>query len=80
LGYWPVAASNSAFAAEPKNARRNWRQALHILDELHHPDVEQIRAKLKDLNAKLGPYDQPLRHNHRPGSRSRAELLRGRSE
>jgi hypothetical protein len=27
-------------------ARDAWQQARHILDELHHPDAEQVRAKL----------------------------------
>ena len=29
-------------------ARSVWRQALAILDDLHHPDAEQVRAKLRD--------------------------------
>jgi DNA-binding SARP family transcriptional activator/tetratricopeptide (TPR) repeat protein len=28
-------------------ARDAWQQALGILDELHHPDAEQVRAKLR---------------------------------
>jgi tetratricopeptide (TPR) repeat protein len=28
-------------------ARQAWQQALVILDDLHHPDAEQIRAKLE---------------------------------
>jgi DNA-binding SARP family transcriptional activator len=27
-------------------ARHNWRRALDLLDELHHPDAEPVRAKL----------------------------------
>jgi len=34
---------------DPQAARDAWRQALEILDELHHPDAEQVRAKLRDL-------------------------------
>jgi DNA-binding SARP family transcriptional activator/tetratricopeptide (TPR) repeat protein len=29
-----------------KDARVAWQQALDILDDLHHPDAEQVRAKL----------------------------------
>jgi tetratricopeptide (TPR) repeat protein len=39
-------------AGEPVQARQAWQQALAILDDLHHPDADQIRAKLastKDL-------------------------------
>lgn len=27
-------------------ARQNWEQALAILDDLHHPDADTIRARL----------------------------------
>jgi tetratricopeptide (TPR) repeat protein len=30
----------------PMEARQSWRQALTILEDLHHPDAERIRAKL----------------------------------
>jgi DNA-binding SARP family transcriptional activator len=30
-------------------ARSAWRRALTILDDLHHPDAEQIRAKLAEV-------------------------------
>lgn len=33
-------------AAEPAAARDAWRQAVAILDDLHHPDAPQVRAKL----------------------------------
>jgi tetratricopeptide (TPR) repeat protein/transcriptional regulator with XRE-family HTH domain len=33
-------------AADPLPARRAWREALAILDELHHPDAELVRRKL----------------------------------
>jgi DNA-binding SARP family transcriptional activator/transcriptional regulator with XRE-family HTH domain len=36
-------------AGEPDAARDAWRQALTILDELGHPDAEQVRAKLDRL-------------------------------
>ena len=29
-----------------REARGAWQQALRILDDLHHPDADQIRAKL----------------------------------
>jgi tetratricopeptide (TPR) repeat protein len=33
-------------AAEPDAAKDAWRQALAILDDLHHPDTAHVRAKL----------------------------------
>jgi DNA-binding SARP family transcriptional activator len=33
-----------------QDARQAWQQALDILDDLHHPDAEQIRAKLAAAN------------------------------
>ena len=30
----------------PAQARDAWRQALTIMEDLHHPDTEQVRAKL----------------------------------
>jgi tetratricopeptide (TPR) repeat protein/transcriptional regulator with XRE-family HTH domain len=33
-------------AGEPTHARQAWQQALVILDDLQHPDADQIRAKL----------------------------------
>ena len=30
-------------------ARTAWTQALTALDDLHHPDAEQVRAKLRHL-------------------------------
>jgi tetratricopeptide (TPR) repeat protein len=27
-----------------------WRQALAVLDELHHPDADQVRAKLREID------------------------------
>jgi len=35
----------------PHAAREAWQQALTILDELHHPDAEQVRDKLATLDA-----------------------------
>jgi DNA-binding SARP family transcriptional activator/Tfp pilus assembly protein PilF len=37
-------------AADHDAAGRSWRQALHILDELEHPDAENIRTRLKNLD------------------------------
>jgi hypothetical protein len=28
-------------------AETAWRQALTVLDDLHHPDADQLRAKLR---------------------------------
>jgi DNA-binding SARP family transcriptional activator/tetratricopeptide (TPR) repeat protein len=36
----------SEAAGEPVRARELWRQALDTLDELEHPDADQLRAKL----------------------------------
>jgi DNA-binding SARP family transcriptional activator/tetratricopeptide (TPR) repeat protein len=37
-------------AGEPAQAREAWQQALTILDELHHPDADTVRAKLASTN------------------------------
>jgi DNA-binding SARP family transcriptional activator/Tfp pilus assembly protein PilF len=36
-------------AGDRDTARGAWRQALAILDELHHPDAEDVRGKLRGL-------------------------------
>jgi tetratricopeptide (TPR) repeat protein len=36
-------------ASDRQRARDAWQQALHILDDLHHPNANQVRAKLEDL-------------------------------
>lgn len=38
-------------AGEPGAARETWIRALAILDDLHHPDADQVRAKLQDIDA-----------------------------
>jgi tetratricopeptide (TPR) repeat protein len=38
-------------AGEPASARNAWQQAHAILDDLHHPDTEQVRAKLSGLGS-----------------------------
>ena len=35
-----------AAAGEPESARDRWQQAADILEDMQHPDAEQIRAKL----------------------------------
>jgi DNA-binding SARP family transcriptional activator/tetratricopeptide (TPR) repeat protein len=35
-----------AAAGDQQEAQDAWRQALAILDDLHHPDADQVRAKL----------------------------------
>jgi tetratricopeptide (TPR) repeat protein len=40
--------------ADPDAARLAWQQALEILDELRHPDAEQVRAKLRELGGPAG--------------------------
>jgi tetratricopeptide (TPR) repeat protein len=39
-------------AGELAQARETWQQALAILDDLHHPDAVQIRAKLASTDAR----------------------------
>ena len=36
-------------AGDASAARDAWRQALVILDDLQHPDADEVRAKLRDL-------------------------------
>ena len=36
-------------AGVPQKARRAWQQALDILEDLRHPDTDQVRAKLQAL-------------------------------
>jgi len=38
-------------AGEPTEARETWLQALVILEDLQHPDVGQVRAKLASMSA-----------------------------
>jgi DNA-binding SARP family transcriptional activator/DNA-binding XRE family transcriptional regulator len=38
-------------AGDPHQAQDAWQQALDILDELQHPDADQVRAKLSSLAA-----------------------------
>jgi tetratricopeptide (TPR) repeat protein len=38
-------------AGQPDEARAAWEEALAILDDLHHPDAGQVRAKLAGLGA-----------------------------
>jgi DNA-binding SARP family transcriptional activator/tetratricopeptide (TPR) repeat protein len=33
-------------SGNPRAARDNWQQAAQILDDLHHPDAESVRARL----------------------------------
>jgi len=37
-------------ASELAQARQAWQQALIILEDLHHPDADQVRAKLASSN------------------------------
>ena len=38
-------------AGKPEEARTFWEEALPILEDLQHPQADQIRAKLRDLGA-----------------------------
>jgi DNA-binding SARP family transcriptional activator len=40
-------------AGKPEEARASWEEALAILEDLRHPEADQIRAKLRDLGAGL---------------------------
>jgi DNA-binding SARP family transcriptional activator/tetratricopeptide (TPR) repeat protein len=42
-------------AGQPGKAARVWRLALGILDELDHPDADQVRANLRDLEPSAEP-------------------------
>jgi tetratricopeptide (TPR) repeat protein len=42
-------------AGHPEEARAAWEEALAILDDLHHPDAGQLRAKLAELGADQRP-------------------------
>jgi DNA-binding SARP family transcriptional activator len=38
-------------AGKLQEARTSWEEALAILEDLHHPEADQIRAKLSELDA-----------------------------
>jgi tetratricopeptide (TPR) repeat protein len=40
---------NSHAADEPQQARQAWQLALDIFDDLHHPDADKLRQKLRQL-------------------------------
>jgi tetratricopeptide (TPR) repeat protein/DNA-binding XRE family transcriptional regulator len=46
-------------AGLPQQARQAWQQALDILDDLHHPDADQVRARLghEVVNRELSAHD-----------------------
>jgi len=33
-------------SGNPRAARDHWQQAAQLLDDLHHPDAETVRARL----------------------------------
>jgi hypothetical protein len=39
-------------AGDSDAARDSWQRGAEVLDELHHPEAEQVRAKLRDLRAR----------------------------
>ena len=41
-----VTGAQVQIAGNPDAAHKAWRQALDILDQLHHPDASQVRARL----------------------------------
>ncbi|MDT0470850.1 BTAD domain-containing putative transcriptional regulator [Streptomyces sp. DSM 41014] len=46
-------------SGEPEAARTSWRQALALFEESDHPDAEQMRQRLRDLDGP--PQDGPAR-------------------
>jgi DNA-binding SARP family transcriptional activator/tetratricopeptide (TPR) repeat protein len=46
-------------AGDTHAARDAWQQALTILDQLAHPDAEQLRARLEQLDDTNDPCDSP---------------------
>jgi hypothetical protein len=45
-------------AGQARLARDAWQHALHILDELDHPDTYQLRDKLQSLERPLSTHLQ----------------------
>lgn len=43
---------------EPEQCRHAWQEALAIMDDLHHPDADQVRAKLAGLRMISRAQDQ----------------------
>jgi tetratricopeptide (TPR) repeat protein len=43
---------------EPEQCRHAWQEALAIMDDLHHPDADQVRAKLAGLRVISRAQDQ----------------------
>ncbi|HCT76906.1 MAG TPA: transcriptional regulator, SARP family protein [Micromonosporaceae bacterium] len=41
-----IKVGDNQVAGDPESARHSWQQALHILDELSHPDAAQARIRL----------------------------------
>jgi len=41
-------------AGDPDAARDPWQQARSILDNLHHPDADQVRSKLAAIHPAAG--------------------------
>jgi hypothetical protein len=42
-------------AGKPAQAREAWQQALDILEDLQHPSVGQVRAKLASTDDHASP-------------------------
>jgi tetratricopeptide (TPR) repeat protein len=58
-----------------RQAHDAWQQALDILDELHRPEADQVRAKLEDLRADRGS-GLAARHTALSGSVAGDPLVR----
>ena len=54
-------------AGDLARAREAWRQALAILDDLHHPDADQVRAKLSSISNSSGAPSRRLPTALAPG-------------
>ena len=58
---------------DPAAARTAWQHALDILDQLDHPDAEQVRAKLQHLNQHDANRSSPRGARSRPVSAVRSQ-------
>jgi tetratricopeptide (TPR) repeat protein len=47
-------------AGDPTSARDAWQQALTILDDLDHPDAQQVRTKLATLATPTSDHERPV--------------------
>jgi hypothetical protein len=68
-------------ADNPDAAREAWRQAMTILDDLHHPDADKARTRLHRPANRPVPSQQATHVRRRPGREPappRRSMLAGR--